>query len=53
MYSRVGVAASGTDPAFGWWPDRIEVAGMVAYLVSAEAALVTGTSLTINGGFVA
>ena len=30
-----------------------EIAGMVAYLVSAEAALVTGTSLTIDGGFVA
>lgn len=30
-----------------------EVAGMVAYLVGAEAAFVTGTSLTIDGGFVA
>lgn len=30
-----------------------EVAGMVAYLVSAEAAFVTGASLTIDGGFVA
>jgi 3-oxoacyl-[acyl-carrier protein] reductase len=30
-----------------------EIAGMVAYLVGAEAALVTGASLTIDGGFVA
>lgn len=30
-----------------------EVAGMVAYLASAEAAFVTGASLTIDGGFTA
>jgi 3-oxoacyl-[acyl-carrier protein] reductase len=30
-----------------------EIAGMVAYLVSAEAAFVTGTCLTIDGGFAA
>lgn len=28
-----------------------EIAGMVAYLVGPEAAMVTGTSLTIDGGF--
>ncbi|APW39999.1 oxidoreductase [Rhodoferax koreense] len=28
-----------------------EIAGMVAYLASAEAAMVTGASLTIDGGF--
>jgi 3-oxoacyl-[acyl-carrier protein] reductase len=30
-----------------------EVAGMVAYLASAEAAYVTGASLKIDGGFAA
>jgi 3-oxoacyl-[acyl-carrier protein] reductase len=30
-----------------------EIAGMVAYLVSAEAAFVTGACLTIDGGFAA
>jgi 3-oxoacyl-[acyl-carrier protein] reductase len=30
-----------------------EIAGMVAYLASPEAAFVTGTSLTIDGGFTA
>jgi 3-oxoacyl-[acyl-carrier protein] reductase len=30
-----------------------EVAGMVAYLASPEAAFVTGASLTIDGGFAA
>ena len=30
-----------------------EVAGMVAYLASAEAGFVTGASLTIDGGFTA
>jgi 3-oxoacyl-[acyl-carrier protein] reductase len=28
-----------------------EIAGMVAYVVSPEAAFVTGASLTIDGGF--
>ena len=28
-----------------------EIAGMVAYLVGPEAGMVTGTSLTIDGGF--
>jgi 3-oxoacyl-[acyl-carrier protein] reductase len=30
-----------------------EIAGMVAYLASPEAAFVTGASLTIDGGFAA
>jgi 3-oxoacyl-[acyl-carrier protein] reductase len=33
--------------------DPAEVAGMVAYLASAEAGFVTGASLTIDGGYVA
>ena len=30
-----------------------EIAGMVSYLASPEAAYVTGASLTIDGGFAA
>jgi 3-oxoacyl-[acyl-carrier protein] reductase len=30
-----------------------EIAGMVAYLASPEAAFVTGASLNIDGGFAA
>lgn len=30
-----------------------EIAGMVAYLASTEAAFVTGSSLTIDGGYLA
>jgi 3-oxoacyl-[acyl-carrier protein] reductase len=30
-----------------------EIAGMVSYLASPEAGFVTGTSLTIDGGFAA
>jgi 3-oxoacyl-[acyl-carrier protein] reductase len=30
-----------------------EIAGIVAYLASPEAAFVTGASLTIDGGFAA
>lgn len=30
-----------------------EIAGMVSYLASAEAAFVTGASLTIDGGLTA
>jgi 3-oxoacyl-[acyl-carrier protein] reductase len=30
-----------------------DVAGMVAYLASEEAAFVTGTSMTIDGGYLA
>jgi 3-oxoacyl-[acyl-carrier protein] reductase len=30
-----------------------EIAGMVAYLASSEAGFVTGSSLTIDGGYLA
>jgi 3-oxoacyl-[acyl-carrier protein] reductase len=30
-----------------------DIAGMVAYLASEEAAFVTGSSLTIDGGYLA
>jgi len=30
-----------------------EIAGLVAYLASAKASFITGSSLTIDGGYVA
>jgi 3-oxoacyl-[acyl-carrier protein] reductase len=30
-----------------------EIAGLVAYLATAEAGFITGSSLTIDGGYVA
>ena len=30
-----------------------EIAGLVAYLVSAKAGFITGSSVTIDGGYVA
>ena len=35
------------------YADRDEIAGMVSYLASPEAAFVTGASLKINGGYAA
>jgi 3-oxoacyl-[acyl-carrier protein] reductase len=37
----------------GWTALGNEIAGMVSYLASPEAGFVTGTSLTIDGGFAA
>ncbi len=39
--------------ALGRYGQGDEVAGMVSYLVSPEAAFVTGASLKIDGGFTA
>jgi 3-oxoacyl-[acyl-carrier protein] reductase len=39
--------------ALGRYGQGSEIAGMVAYLASSEAAFVTGASLTIDGGFAA
>jgi 3-oxoacyl-[acyl-carrier protein] reductase len=39
--------------ALGRFGRADEIAGMVAYLVSAEAGFVTGASLTVDGGFAA
>ena len=33
--------------------DPEEIAGLVAYLASAKAGFITGSSLTIDGGYVA
>ena len=39
--------------ALGRYGQGDEVAGMVSYLASSEAAFVTGASLKIDGGFTA
>ena len=39
--------------ALGRYGQADEVAGMVSYLASSEAAFVTGASLKIDGGFTA
>jgi 3-oxoacyl-[acyl-carrier protein] reductase len=61
-----GPIATDMNPADGPFADSLkgmmalarygqgdEIAGMVAYLASAEAGFVTGASLTIDGGFTA
>jgi 3-oxoacyl-[acyl-carrier protein] reductase len=49
-----GFAAEQTKmTALGRYGQGDEVAGMVSYLVSPEAAFVMGTSLKIDGGFTA
>jgi 3-oxoacyl-[acyl-carrier protein] reductase len=39
--------------ALGRYGQRDEIAGMVSYLASPEAAFVTGANLKIDGGFTA